>query len=96
MNHRFALAARMQPHKGDGSAENGENHGKHGNHSAAHNIPAALLLLKILRAGIRRKLNCYTTTSYPAALFQVTRRILARLGKAIRISAQFIRPGRRI
>jgi hypothetical protein len=61
MNHCFALAARMQPHKGGGSAEHGENHGKHGNHSAAHNIPAALLLLKILRARIRRKLNCHGT-----------------------------------
>jgi hypothetical protein len=61
MDHRFALAARMQPHKGGGSAENGENHGKHGNYSAAHNIPAALLLLKTLRAGIHRKLNCHTT-----------------------------------
>jgi hypothetical protein len=96
MNHCFALAARMQPHKGGSSAQDGENHGKHGNHSAAHNIPAALLLLKILRAGIRRKLKLSHNPSYPAALFQVTRRILARLGKAIRLSTQFIRLGRRI
>jgi len=60
MNHGFALAARMQPYKRSRATEYSENHGKHYNNSAAHNVPAALTFLKILRAGFRRKLHCHT------------------------------------